>query len=307
VGTEAVLTTRAGATSIAVVTVAPDGEREFLIYRKGSADSIYAAEDVAADVIRSARILHVGSLWLGEPICGAAQRHAVRTAHEAGALVSVDVNLRPALGRSEGEMRAAAATPRRDLRRGRRDARLARSAGPDPRYCRQGSRYGRLRRRLHGQPARRYRGAGRRLRLGGAPHRHRPASRRGGRVRGDGGGGDGRAADLGPTRRPFARGSVSPAHRAQARAIGGVVDGRPPRNANSGRAKQKKPRADAFLCRSRETGHAALLQVGVAAEHRPMRIGDGARQFEDNRVEKNEARLLENAAPELSGRFDRGV
>jgi len=108
VGTEAVLTTRAGATSIAVVTVAPDGEREFLIYRKGSADSIYAAEDVAADVIRSARILHVGSLWLGEPICGAAQRHAVRTAHEAGALVSVDVNLRPALWRSEGEMRAAA-------------------------------------------------------------------------------------------------------------------------------------------------------------------------------------------------------
>src|SRR6185437_6191899 len=72
VGTEAVLTTQAGATSIAVVTVAPDGEREFLIYRKGSADSIYAAEDVAADVIRSARILHVGSLWLGEPICGAA-------------------------------------------------------------------------------------------------------------------------------------------------------------------------------------------------------------------------------------------
>src|SRR6185437_15212282 len=202
---------------------------------------------------------------------------------------------------------AAAATPRRDLRRRRRDACLARSAGPDPRYCRQGRRYGRLRRRLHGQPARRYRGAGRRLRLGGAPRRHRPASRGGGRVRGDGGGGDGRAADLGPTRRPSARGSVSPAHRAQARAIGGVVDGRPPRNANSGRAKQKKPRADAFRGRSRETGHAGLLQVGVAAEHRPMRIGDGARQFEDNRVEKNEARLLEKAAPELSGRFDRGV
>ncbi len=74
VATEAVLTTQAGNTSMAVVTVAPDGEREFLIYRKGSADSTYAAEDVAADVIRSARILHVGSLWLGEPICGAAQR-----------------------------------------------------------------------------------------------------------------------------------------------------------------------------------------------------------------------------------------
>jgi fructokinase len=108
VATEAVLTTRTGNTPMAVVTVAPNGEREFLIYRKGSADSTYAAEDVAADVIRSARILHVGSLWLGEPICGAAQRHAVRTAHEAGALVSVDVNLRPSLWRSVDEMRAAA-------------------------------------------------------------------------------------------------------------------------------------------------------------------------------------------------------
>ena len=38
VATEAVLTTRAGNTPMAVVTVAPDGEREFLIYRKNSAD-----------------------------------------------------------------------------------------------------------------------------------------------------------------------------------------------------------------------------------------------------------------------------
>jgi fructokinase len=106
--TETILTTPEGNTSMAVVTVAPDGEREFLIYRKGSADSMYAAGDVAAGVIRSARILHVGSLWLGEPICGAAQRYAVQTAHEAGVLVSVDVNLRPSLWRLAEEMRAAA-------------------------------------------------------------------------------------------------------------------------------------------------------------------------------------------------------
>jgi fructokinase len=108
VATEAVLTTREGNTSMAVVTVPSGGEREFLIYRKGSADSIFAAGDIPADVIRSARILHVGSLWLGEPICGAAQRHAVHTALEAGALVSVDVNLRPSLWQSADEMRAVA-------------------------------------------------------------------------------------------------------------------------------------------------------------------------------------------------------
>lgn len=108
VATESVLATREGNTSLAAVTVAPDGDREFLLYRKGSADLSYAPGDVAGDVIRSARILHVGSLWLGEPICGAAQRHAVQIARTAGALVSVDVNLRPALWRSVEEMRAVA-------------------------------------------------------------------------------------------------------------------------------------------------------------------------------------------------------
>ena len=108
VATESVLATREGNTSMAAVTVAPDGDREFLLYRKGSADSSYAPGDVAGDVIRSARILHVGSLWLGEPVCGAAQRHAVQIARTAGALVSVDVNLRSALWRSVEEMRAAA-------------------------------------------------------------------------------------------------------------------------------------------------------------------------------------------------------
>jgi fructokinase len=106
--TDAILATREGNTSLAAVTVGPDGEREFLIYRKGSADSTYAPGEVAADVVRSAKILHVGSLWLGEPDCGAAQRHAVRIAHEAGGLVSVDVNLRPALWRNVEEMRAVA-------------------------------------------------------------------------------------------------------------------------------------------------------------------------------------------------------
>jgi len=108
VATEGVLATGDGNTSLAAVTVAPDGEREFLLYRKGSADSTYAVGDVAADAIRSARILHVGSLWLGEPVSGAAQRHAVRIAREAGALVSADVNLRPSLWRSADRMRAVA-------------------------------------------------------------------------------------------------------------------------------------------------------------------------------------------------------
>ncbi len=38
VATESVLATREGNTSLAAVTVAPDGDREFLLYRKGSAE-----------------------------------------------------------------------------------------------------------------------------------------------------------------------------------------------------------------------------------------------------------------------------
>ena len=108
VATEGVLTTREGNTSLAVVTVAPDGERDFTLYRQACAELTYSAGEVATDIIRDLRILHVGSLLLGEPICAAAQRYAVRTAREAGVLVSVDVNLRPSLWRDRQQMRAVA-------------------------------------------------------------------------------------------------------------------------------------------------------------------------------------------------------
>ncbi len=108
VSTDGVLTTRERNTSLAVVSVAADGERDFILYRKGCADTTFAPEEVATDIIRGSRILHVGSLLLGEPVSAAAQRHAVRTAREAGVLVSVDVNLRPSLWRDQQEMRAVA-------------------------------------------------------------------------------------------------------------------------------------------------------------------------------------------------------
>jgi fructokinase len=106
--TEGVLSTREGSTSLAVVTVAPDGDRDFMFYRNGCAESSYTPAEVAVDIIRSSSILHVGSLILGQPVCAAAQRHAVRVAREAGVPVSVDVNLRASLWRDAADMRAAA-------------------------------------------------------------------------------------------------------------------------------------------------------------------------------------------------------
>jgi sugar/nucleoside kinase (ribokinase family) len=102
------LSTCEGKTSLAVVTVDADGDRDFLLYREGCAESTYAPEEIAADIIADSRILHVGSLLLGEPVCAAAQRRAVRLAREAGVAVSVDVNLRPSAWRSVDAMRVVA-------------------------------------------------------------------------------------------------------------------------------------------------------------------------------------------------------
>ena len=108
VSAEGVLSTREGKTSLAVVTVDAEGDRDFLLYREGCAESTYAPEEIAADIIADSGILHVGSLLLGEPVCAAAQRRAVRLARESGVAVSVDVNLRPSLWRSVEAMRAVA-------------------------------------------------------------------------------------------------------------------------------------------------------------------------------------------------------
>jgi hypothetical protein len=40
----------------------------------------------------------------------------------------------------------------------------------------------------------------------------------------------------------------------------------------------------------------ALLQVCVAAEHHPVRVSNGPRQFEHDRVEENEARRFKQTA-----------
>jgi fructokinase len=108
VATEGVVMSRDGNTSLAVVTVDADGDRDFMFYRTGCADTTYAPEEVAADIVRAARVLHIGSLVLAEPVSAAAQRHAVGLAQAAGVVVSADVNLRPSLWRDPDDMRRAA-------------------------------------------------------------------------------------------------------------------------------------------------------------------------------------------------------
>lgn len=107
VETRAVVRAPGLTTMLAVVTLDPQGDRDFFFYRENAADTLYAPGEVASDVIAASRILHVGSLSLGSPISAAAQRRAVALALEAGALVSADPNFRAALWRDRAAMRAA--------------------------------------------------------------------------------------------------------------------------------------------------------------------------------------------------------
>lgn len=70
---------------------------EFVFYRNPGADMLLKPEELPVDLLGSTRCLHFGSLSLiDEPIYSAALR-AIEIAREGGALISFDVNYRPAL------------------------------------------------------------------------------------------------------------------------------------------------------------------------------------------------------------------
>jgi len=93
-------------TALAVVSLAANGDRDFVLYRNSCADANLAVEDLPLAQLRTCRILHVGSLSLATPVSAAAQRRAVALVRESGGLVSADVNFRPALWRDLEDMRA---------------------------------------------------------------------------------------------------------------------------------------------------------------------------------------------------------
>jgi sugar/nucleoside kinase (ribokinase family) len=93
-------------TALAVVTLAANGERAFMLYREGCADANLSAGELPMGMLRGVRVLHVGSLTLATPVSAEAQRRAVVVVRESGGLVSADVNFRPAIWRDLAAMRA---------------------------------------------------------------------------------------------------------------------------------------------------------------------------------------------------------
>jgi len=109
--------TKASRTALAFVSLAADGDREFLFYRDPGADTLLSPDDISAEDIASAKMLHYGSISLiGEPSASATM-HAVALARRLGVRRSYDPNLREALWPGREAARAG-------LRRGLQEAEI---------------------------------------------------------------------------------------------------------------------------------------------------------------------------------------
>lgn len=81
-------------TTLAFVTLAPDGNRSFTFARKPGADMFLEEDAVKEEDIRGSVIVHAGSCSLSASPVAEATVKALRLGHELGKLVSFDVNYR---------------------------------------------------------------------------------------------------------------------------------------------------------------------------------------------------------------------
>lgn len=97
VDTALVRRTDAALTALAFVTLDAQGERSFSFYRPPSADLLFRESDFDPAAFSDAAIFHVCSNSLTEASIAATTLAGMALARRAGALVSVDMNLRRAL------------------------------------------------------------------------------------------------------------------------------------------------------------------------------------------------------------------
>lgn len=94
-------------TGLSVVFNREDGDREFCFYRNPSADMLYTPEQLKKEWFADCFALHYGSLSLAAQGMKEAHKKAIEFARENGAIISFDINLRPALWGSKEEMLSA--------------------------------------------------------------------------------------------------------------------------------------------------------------------------------------------------------
>ena len=87
-------------TTLAFVHTLAGGDREFSFIRDPGADMMLKKSEINADIIKSAKIFHFGTLSSTHEGVREATRSGVDIAKESGALISFDPNLRPPLWNS---------------------------------------------------------------------------------------------------------------------------------------------------------------------------------------------------------------
>jgi fructokinase len=101
VDTRSVLVLPGRRTGVTLVEVEPSGERRFFGFRDNSADLALEPAAVATPAVhralQGAAVVHTGTVSLRSPSARRATHALQRSARAAGALVSLDVNLRPGM------------------------------------------------------------------------------------------------------------------------------------------------------------------------------------------------------------------
>lgn len=87
-------------TTLAMVHTFPDGDRDFSFYRNPGADMMLTKQEIPEELIKNSSIFHFGTLSMTHERVRAATKHAVKTAKDAGVIISFDPNLRPPLWES---------------------------------------------------------------------------------------------------------------------------------------------------------------------------------------------------------------
>ena len=84
-------------TTLAIVHTKPGGDRDFSFYRNPGADMMLREDELSLPLLEDCRLFHFGTLSMTHPEVRAATMAAVAAAKQAGALISIDPNLRPPL------------------------------------------------------------------------------------------------------------------------------------------------------------------------------------------------------------------
>lgn len=94
-------------TTLAFVSLSPDGNRDFSFARKPGADTCLTTEEVDEETISNSRVFHFGTLSLTDEPAASATRRALELARKHNLLISHDPNLRKPLWKSEAAAKAA--------------------------------------------------------------------------------------------------------------------------------------------------------------------------------------------------------